>query len=239
MAAIAAGDTYAVVAGQDSDGRLRLSSWKTSVVRLAQTASLNDRPIKSITGAYLAPGRIVTIAHDASQQQVAALWGISRYGQITLLAQATSSPPRQAGAISSVRLSADRVVVADTRADGSVLLQVWDVRSAIADEGSTAVLSVSLDAPANTEVTISYAATGGTATPGRDYILAPDVLTFAPGETTKQIVVPILADTSPEPDETIEIALTDATGALVGASSQVTVTIDGSEIIYLPFVRHL
>jgi hypothetical protein len=71
-------------------------------------------------------------------------------------------------------------------------------------------------------VTVSYQFGAGTATPGEDYddSRAPagesGRLTFVPGQTSKTIVVPVVADTANEGDESVSVSLVDATNAIVG-----------------------
>ena len=50
-------------------------------------------------------------------------------------------------------------------------------------------------------------------------------VTFAPGETSKIVAVQIQADTTPEPDETVVLTLTDAVGGRTGSASTGTATI--------------
>ena len=75
--------------------------------------------------------------------------------------------------------------------------------------------------------TVDYAATGGTATNGEDYILEPGTLTFNPGETSKTISMPIVNDVMDEADETVVISLSNPTGpeAMLGFPSTFTYTI--------------
>ncbi|MBX9579736.1 MAG: DUF4394 domain-containing protein [Gemmataceae bacterium] len=67
---------------------------------------------------------------------------------------------------------------------------------------------------------------GGTATPGDDFTAPPTTVTFADGETTRTVTIPILDDTIDEVDETIILTLSDPTGGgLLGANTQTTLTI--------------
>jgi hypothetical protein len=50
-------------------------------------------------------------------------------------------------------------------------------------------------------------------------------VTFAPGETTKQITIAISADTAKEGDESFSVALSNASGAALAAPRNETVTI--------------
>ncbi len=61
-------------------------------------------------------------------------------------------------------------------------------------------------------VTVHYAVTGGTATNGSDFNTVSGDLTFGPGETVRQILVPILTDPTGEVAETIELTLSNPTG---------------------------
>ena len=78
------------------------------------------------------------------------------------------------------------------------------------------VFTVTLEPAAATQVTVNYAdAGGGTATSGTDYAAVGGTLTFSAGETSKTIAVSVTGDTSDEPDETVVIALSNATGASI------------------------
>ena len=94
--------------------------------------------------------------------------------------------------------------------------------------------TVSLDKPQIAAVTVDYAVTGGTATSGDDYtILADGTLTFAAGETSKTVVISVIGDTNVETNETIELTLTNATGAalIADASGTATITNDDSAAV--------
>jgi hypothetical protein len=75
-------------------------------------------------------------------------------------------------------------------------------------------------------VSVRCDSTGGTATAGSDYTATMDVLNWGPGDATnKTCTVPIVDDSTPEPDETIDLSLTNATGGTVGSPSSATITI--------------
>lgn len=99
--------------------------------------------------------------------------------------------------------------------------------SAGGENVSPAVLLVTLSASQPTQVTVHYAATGGTATGGGvDYTLAPGTLTFAPGETEQSIPITIIDDTRNEADETIIVTLDSPDGATLNANPTHTYTIN-------------
>ena len=97
-------------------------------------------------------------------------------------------------------------------------------------DGSEPWLMAVLDRPAgSTAITVDYSITGGTATNGSDYILAPGTLTFATGEQFKMIPLSIINDAIGEGPETIVISLSNPVGAALTAPSSHTITlIDGS-----------
>ena len=97
--------------------------------------------------------------------------------------------------------------------------------SSALENSGTATIAATLSAPATTNVTVNYAVTGGTATAGTDYTLAPGTLTFAPGETVKTFTIALIDDTIVEPSETIIIALSSPAGAILGSLNTHTFTI--------------
>ena len=72
---------------------------------------------------------------------------------------------------------------------------------------------------------VNYATANGTATAGSDYTATSGTLTFAAGETTKTVSVPVLGDTSVESDETFTLTLSNPAGATLGAAASATATI--------------
>ncbi|MDP3714154.1 MAG: DUF4394 domain-containing protein [Mycobacteriales bacterium] len=95
----------------------------------------------------------------------------------------------------------------------------------VAESVGTATVTVTRSTP-NGTVTVDYATGGGTATAGSDYTATSGTLTFADGEASKTISVPVTNDTADEPAETFVVTLTNPTGgASLGATTAQTVTI--------------
>ncbi len=120
-----------------------------------------------------------------------------------------------------------------TPSDGEVdaptgVIVEFDQSESGADElsGTIEVPVVLVGGPATGTVTVSYAVSGGTATPGVDFTVASNSLAFAPGEDRKQIAIAIIKDgDESEQNETIQLALSGATGATLGAAShEVTIS---------------
>ncbi|WP_242046789.1 Calx-beta domain-containing protein [Calothrix parietina] len=88
-----------------------------------------------------------------------------------------------------------------------------------------AAYTVSLSQASSQTITVNYATANGTATAGSDYTSTTGTLTFAPGQTSKAINIPILNDSISEADETFTLKLTSPTNASLGTTSTVTTTI--------------
>ena len=80
--------------------------------------------------------------------------------------------------------------------------------------------AVVLSAPSLTAVTVDYASTDGTAVAGADYGKVEGTLTFARGEVSQTIRVPVIDDALDEADEeTFAVALSAPTGATLNAGA--------------------
>ncbi len=75
-------------------------------------------------------------------------------------------------------------------------------------------------------VQVQLATNPGTATGGTDYTnTLPLTITFAAGETSKDVVLPLVGDTVFEPDETINLQLVVGSGAILVSQTTATYTI--------------
>jgi len=74
---------------------------------------------------------------------------------------------------------------------------------------------VTLSAASGLTVTVNYATESGTATAPSDFIAATGTLTFAPGETTKQVRISVVGNNTVEPDESFKVKLLTANNATV------------------------
>jgi hypothetical protein len=72
---------------------------------------------------------------------------------------------------------------------------------------SQATFTVTLSAASGYTVTVDYATADGSARAGSDYAAEHGTLTFAPGQTRKQVTVTVNGDTAVEPDETFAVRL--------------------------------
>jgi chitinase len=92
-----------------------------------------------------------------------------------------------------------------------------------------AALIVTLSAPSTKTVTVNYNTAYGTAIAGSDYDAVSGNLTFAPGETSKSILVPVRGDRLTELDgEYVVVSLSRAKNATIADGSGVVTIQDSS-----------
>ncbi|MDZ8052907.1 MAG: LamG-like jellyroll fold domain-containing protein [Aulosira sp. ZfuCHP01] len=97
---------------------------------------------------------------------------------------------------------------------------------AVNEANGTATVTVLRQQGSDGTVTVDYQTVDGTATPGADYIRQSGTLTFAPGETRKSVIIPILDDTLTEGNETFGFAIDNITGGatlLAPRTAQITI----------------
>ena len=94
---------------------------------------------------------------------------------------------------------------------------------------STVSVAVTLDQASTRTVSYDYTTVDQTANAGSDYAATSGTLTYAPGETTKNVSVTVNGDTTFEPDETLLVRLSNPTnGTIQTNDGVVTITNDDS-----------
>ena len=106
---------------------------------------------------------------------------------------------------------------ANSAAASASALSVADTSVSEPSEGLSASLdfTVTLAPAASGTVTVDYATSDGTATEGSDYTSTSGTLSFAVGETSKTVSVPVLSDSHDDGGETLTLTLSNATGAKI------------------------
>jgi len=96
-------------------------------------------------------------------------------------------------------------------------IRITDVTQSEGQRGTTYfVFTVTLSGSYTAPVTVNFATADGTAKrSNNDYAAASGTLTFAPGETTKFIVVQVIGDRKKEANETFYINLSGAVNASI------------------------
>jgi|GEM_PF-6383715 len=96
------------------------------------------------------------------------------------------------------------------------------------ENGGTATITVTRSGGKVGPVTVDYGTANGTATAGTDYTASSGTLSWASGDdTAKSFTIPVINDSIPTGDKTVNLTLTNATGgATLGQSSAVLTIID-------------
>lgn len=96
----------------------------------------------------------------------------------------------------------------------NVVVPGLSIDDVVVDEAAgNAVFTVKLSVPAPHPVKVAFATANGSATAPADYTAANGTLTFDPGQTSKQVAVPIVNDGVDELDETFRVNLSSPVGA--------------------------
>ena len=104
----------------------------------------------------------------------------------------------------------------------------------VVNEGDELTFQVTMSGATERTVTVHWVTEDGTAVHGMDYreVDRLQILTFAPGETSKAITVQSLHDSEPEEQETFRVQLTDADGARIKDATAVgSITDDDGSVI--------
>ncbi|MEQ8973778.1 MAG: glycoside hydrolase family 9 protein [Coleofasciculus sp. C1-SOL-03] len=109
-------------------------------------------------------------------------------------------------------------------------LSVDDVTVTEGDSGTVAAeFVVNLSEASDQEVTVEYGTDNDTATAGSDYTAQSGTLTFAAGETSKIVSVPVIGDTTVESNETFRLNLSNpSNGTIADAQGVGTINNDDS-----------
>ncbi|MHC1731873.1 MAG: gliding motility-associated C-terminal domain-containing protein [Bacteroidales bacterium] len=101
---------------------------------------------------------------------------------------------------------------------------------------TTVPVQVSLNYPHTSDVTFSFAATGGTATAGADYTLVPGTVTIPSGSVTGSFTINVIDDALVEPSETVITSISNPSAGLsIGSQSSHTYTIISDDVVRASF----
>ena len=101
----------------------------------------------------------------------------------------------------------------------------------VAETSPVATITVTRTGGTASGVTVDYAASNGTAVASGDYSPTSGTLTFGAGEMSQTFTVPIVNDTLDEPNETINLALSNPDGGgSLAAPSAATLTVVDNDI---------
>ena len=223
-------DQYPVLkyAGMDTTVQFQL---QPAVVTLALTpSSISESGGMSTVTATLT--RSWSTATTITVRPVAGAYTVGMDSTITIAAGSTANASDTVviTAVDNTQDAPNRdvtVTVVSDNDQGSVVLPTeitiidddapprLSISSPSAVEGTALTFTVRLNAESDKEVTVAYADAGtGTATSGTDYTaLTAGTLTFAAGTTSQTIAVTVTGDSDDEPNETVEVTLSNAVNA--------------------------
>jgi hypothetical protein len=96
---------------------------------------------------------------------------------------------------------------------------------------SFASIDVSLSTASGRNVSVDWTTADGTGTAaGDDYTSDAGTLVFAPGETEKVVVIPVIGDSATEGDETFDVDLSAPVNATLGNATDVVTIVDNDPI---------
>jgi parallel beta-helix repeat protein len=94
------------------------------------------------------------------------------------------------------------------------------------ENDGAATITVKRNGGGSGALSVNYASSDGNATAGQDYTTTSGTLTFAAGETSKTVTVPLFDDSVIEGVETINLSLSNATnGAVIGPQSAAKIAV--------------
>jgi hypothetical protein len=122
-----------------------------------------------------------------------------------------------------------------------MLAAVFSVGDVAIVEGNAGIqyaeVVVSLSKPHGNGVSVNYRTGNDTATAGSDYNAVSGKLTFARGQTSKTILVPVIGDRLAEPSEQFFVKLSHAKGAKIADRTGVVSIVDDEPRISITDVR--
>ncbi|WP_417452153.1 Calx-beta domain-containing protein [Kordiimonas sp.] len=102
---------------------------------------------------------------------------------------------------------------------------VFSVEDVSTSEGNLIAFTVNKTGENETTTSVVYETIDGTAISGEDYVASSGILTFAPGESSKTLVISGVDDAAFELDEAFTLRLSEATGGAAIERTQATASI--------------
>ena len=138
----------------------------------------------------------------------------------------TLSNPTGGGTLAAQRTAI--LFITDNDTNGS--LQLKSATFSVAEGTANATITVTRTGGTYGAVDVSYATSDNTATAGSDYTAKSGTLTFAQGQTSRTLTVPILNDAAAEGVESLNLTLSSpAGGATLGQARRAVLTITDND----------
>lgn len=122
----------------------------------------------------------------------------------------------------------EQLQFADTTWTNSATVSITSTLS-VSEGAGSATVTIKLNAASTSDVTVTYATGNSSAKASSDYTSTSGTITFAAGETTKTVTIPIINNTTAESSETFYVTLTKATNAMLSTAYRSTITITDND----------
>jgi hypothetical protein len=108
----------------------------------------------------------------------------------------------------------------------------------VGESGGQATITVTRSGWTDGAASVHFATANGTATAGSDYTAVSQTVSFAKGDTSKTVSIPITDDSAVESSETVLLSLSSpSAGATLGSPSSATLTISDNDKAAKPAVK--
>ena len=211
----------------------------TATVTLARTGNLTG----PLTVTVAVTGGSATAGNDFGTVPATATFAAGE-NMATVVIPITQDTETEAAETIELTISAPTgggVLGADTKAtvtiadDEAATVQFTAATATVNEAAGKLDVVVTRTGDTSGAVTVDLAATGVTATDPDDFGPVPTTVSFAAGEVSKTVSIPIVQDALAEPAETFELTLSNAVGGGTGARDKFTVTIEDDEPATLAF----
>ena len=149
---------------------------------------------------------------------------VSRYNETTGAFNSSIVPATSGGSADGMAWDASGNLYVRTGTSGSN-------QGAIRRYGvaSQEAFTVSLDYPSANPITVSYSTADGSATAGTNYTATSGTVIFAPGETSKTILIPTLDDGVADPTRAFTVSLSSPLNATLSRSQGIGTILDDTK----------
>lgn len=119
--------------------------------------------------------------------------------------------------------------------DNAGVIQFSSATYSVSEAGGAAVITFTRTGGTSGAVSVDFSTANGTATAGSDYSAVATTVTFAHGESSKTVSIPVLNDSLPEGDETVSLSLKNVSGgAGLGLSTATLKIVDDGDVDTTP-----
>lgn len=115
--------------------------------------------------------------------------------------------------------------------DGLAMLREISINNFTVTEGGVASFTVVLSSSSSQVITVNYATANGVAIAGSDFTAASGMLTFNPGEVSKQVTVSTIDDMTSETSESFFVNLSAATNSMISDGQGLGTILDNDIVL--------